>query len=189
MEHPGPDPLLARYAALLTDPPPPGPVLDLACGDGHNGLYLAKRGLPVVLLDRSAKALERASRLAEENGLQAVFRKRDLEAGTGAPLPRDAYGAVLVFRYLHRPLVPHIREALRETGLLIYETFTTEQRRFGRPRSPAHLLRPGELEGWFADWEILHSFEGTLDRPQRSVAQLVCRKPLSQGAPPRPGTP
>jgi SAM-dependent methyltransferase len=172
-----PDPLLARHAALLEPGAIPGPVLDLACGDGHNGLFLAARGVPVVLLDRSEEALSRARRRAEREGLEPVFQAVDLEEGPDAPLPRNAYGAVLVFRYLHRPLFPRIRRTLRPTGLLVYETFTEDQPRFGRPRNPDHLLRPGELSGWFRDWEILHAFEGVLNDPPRAVARLVCRKP------------
>lgn len=172
-----PDPLLARHAALFTRDAIPGPVLDLACGDGHNGLFLAARGLPVVLIDRSEEALARARRLARRAGVQAVFQAVDLEAGREDPLSPNAYGAVLVFRYLHRPLFPRIREALRRGGLLVYETFTTDQPRFGRPQNPDFLLQPGELLGWFEDWEILHTFEGVLDGPPRAVARLVCRKP------------
>lgn len=171
------DDLLAHHAGLFTPDAIPGPVLDLACGDGHNGLFLAARGLSVVLLDRSEEALSRARRLAAREGLRAGFAAVDLEEGRKPPLPREAYGAVLVFRYLHRPLFPHIRNALKQGGLLVYETFTLEQRRFGRPRNPDHLLRPGELSDRFDDWEILHTFEGTVTDPPRAVARLVCRKP------------
>ena len=93
------------------------------------------------------------------------------------PLPEDSYGAVLVFRYLHRPLIPFIKKALRNSGLLLYETFTVEQRRFGKPQDPGFLLRPGELLKMFEHWEIVHYFEGIMENPTRAVAQLVCRKP------------
>jgi hypothetical protein len=29
----------------------------------------------------------------------------------------------------------------------------------------------------FADWEVIHSFEGIKENPTRAVAQLVARKP------------
>ncbi len=53
------------------------------------------------------------------------------------------------FHCLHRPLIRHMREAVRRGGLVIYETFTTDQPRYGRPRNPDYLLEPGELAGWF----------------------------------------
>jgi SAM-dependent methyltransferase len=121
--------------------------------------------------------LENARRLAEGQGVHVRLWQVDLEASGESPLSREAYGAVLVFRYLHRPLMPSIRDALRPGGILMYETFTVDQRRFGKPRSPDHLLQPGELGKWFGDWERIHQFEGTLADPERAVAQLVCRKP------------
>ena len=95
-----------------------------------------------------------------------------------APIPaEETYGAILVFRYLHRPLLPRIREALKPGGVLIYETFTRDQARFGKPKNPDFLLKKGELRQWFEDWEHLHYFEGIKTGPDRAVAQLVCRKP------------
>ncbi len=59
----------------------------------------------------------------------------------------------------------------------MYETFTVEQPRFGKPRNPDFLLNPGELLQLFKDWELIHSFEGIKENPRRAVAQLLCRKP------------
>lgn len=171
-----PNPLLLEFGSLLEDEGLQGPVLDLACGAGDNGLFLAGRNLPVVLADRSAEALAAARSSAEEQGLEPRFWEVDLEAG-GNPLQEDHYRAILVFRYLHRPLIPCIRKAIREQGILIYETFTIEQPKYGKPHNPDYLLQPGELAGWFRDWEVIHYFEGLLEDPQRAMAQIVCRKP------------
>jgi SAM-dependent methyltransferase len=130
-----------------------------------------------MLWDNSEDALARARGLAEEWGVSAEFVRVDLEQEGVNPLPPDTFGAILVFRYLHRPLVPCIKKGLKEGGLLFYETFTIDQPPFGKPRNPDFLLESGELPGWFQDWEVIHSFEGILDRPKRAVAQIVCRKP------------
>jgi SAM-dependent methyltransferase len=171
-----PNPLLVRFSHLLRDGALEGPILDLACGSGENGLYLAGLGLPVVLADRSREALASARSAAEDRGLEAEFWEIDLESG-GNPLQDDLYRAIMVFRYLHRPLIPHIRAALRPGGILIYETFTTEQPKYGKPHNPDFLLQPGELARWFRDWRIVHQYEGLLENPRRAVAQIVCRKP------------
>ncbi len=168
--------LLAEHASLFAEEVPAGPVLDLACGRGENGLFLAGRGLKIVLADRSGEALSEAARLAQEAGVEVELWPVDLEREGVNPLPEEAYGGILVFRYLHRPLIPCIRKALRPGGLLFYETYTTEQPRFGKPRNPAFLLQPGELRSWFEDWQILHYFEGLRTDPPRAVAQLVARK-------------
>lgn len=170
-------PLLMEHLHLLTPKTVKGPVLDLACGEGHNGLFLAQRGFPAILWDNSQDALSRAKGLAKVLGVSAEFARVDLERHGVNPLSQDTYGAILVFRYLHRPLIPHIKKGLKDGGLIFYETFTIDQPPFGKPRNPDFLLKPGELHGWFQDWEIIHSFEGILDNPKRAVAQIVCRKP------------
>ena len=172
----GPDPLIISFEHLLTGRILGGPVLDLACGDGRNGLRLASQGLPVVLADRSRKAVDAARRSAEERGIEATFWEVDLEAGGANPLVEDHYGAILVFRYLHRPLMPCIRKALRNGGVLLYETFTVDQPKYGMPHNPDFLLHLGELKIWFRDWHLIHYFEGVLQDPQRAVAQIVCEK-------------
>ena len=172
-----PNPLLIRFASLLTSEDLEGPVLDLACGEGQNGLYLAGMGLPVILADKSHEALTEARRSAEEQDLKVTFRGIDLETGLN-PLEEEYYRAILVFRYLHRPLIPCLKKGLKRGGILIYETYTDEQPRFGRPLNPDHLLKPKELFDWFRDWPIIHYFEGILEDPKRAMAQIVCRKPL-----------
>ena len=154
----------------------PGPVLDLACGGGHNGILLASKGLSVVCCDRSPQALDQARTLAAEQAVKVELWQADLEQEGVNPLPEDFYGGILVFRYLHRPLIQHIMNALKKGGVLMYETFTVDQPRFGRPHNPDFLLKPGELRQWFDGWEILDSFEGIREDPKRAVAQIVCRK-------------
>jgi len=168
--------LLVRFAHLLT-PALPGPVLDLACGTGANGLYLAARGLPVILSDRAADRLAVARAAAHLAGNETVIKQVDLERSGENPLPERTYGAILVFRYLHRPLLPCIDKALNPGGLIVYETYLAAQAAIGRPKNPDFLLNPGELARSFAGYEILHAFEGELPGPRRFAAQLVARKP------------
>lgn len=174
-----PDQLLERYSYLLLNPGPPGPVIDLACGDCHNGIYLAKYNLPVWCCDLSTQALEQTVVRAEREGAVVRIWQKDLEMDGIGPLPENFFGGVLVFRYLHRPLMVNIRNALKENGILIYETYTQAQARFGKPCNPNHLLEGGELYSYFNDWHIFHYFEGMEDNPPRAIAQLVCRKPIA----------
>ena len=69
----------------------------------------------------------------------------DLEDGSPPPFVGRTFAGVVVTRYLHRPLLPHLVEAVATGGVLLYETFALDQARFGRPANPAFLLEPGEL--------------------------------------------
>lgn len=169
--------LLEEYAHLFAPGSLPGPILDLAGGDCHNGLFLAAHDLPVVCADLSSEALEKGRAHAARAKLAIDFWQVDLEQPGVNPLPEGRYGGIVVFRYLHRPLIPCIKKALRTNGLLVYETYTVDQPRFGKPRNPDFLLQPGELKGWFEYWKIIHYFEGIQTNPVRAVAQIVCRKP------------
>ena len=168
--------LLLDHQYVFTDRPLPGPILDLACGDGNNGVFLAQQGLQVVCCDTSRTALDHAGKLAAEQGVTLTLWQVDLERGGVNPLPDDCYGGILVFRYLHRPLIPCIKKALKRGGILIYETFTIEQPQFGKPHNPDFLLQPKELFEWFNQWEVMHYFEGIKAGPRRAIAQIVCRK-------------
>jgi tellurite methyltransferase len=168
--------LLLEHSGLFLEKTLPGPVLDLACGEAHNSIFLALKGVKVISGDLSFEALQRAGELAAEWGAEISVWQVDLEPGAVNPLSEDAYGAILVFRYLHRPLIPCIKKALRNEGLLLYETFTVEQPRFGKPCNPDYLLQSGELRHMFADWEEIFYFEGIRENPTRAVAQIICRK-------------
>lgn len=163
-----------------------GPVLDLACGNGRNGLHLIENGIPVIFSDINSNALAEVSKaLLKERYLQhkslATLHEVDLEAAESTALEQVQYGAVIVFRYLHRPLMESIKAAVKPGGLVIYETFTLDQRQFGRPTNPDFLLGPNELKNNFNNWNIHFSYEGILckkpGRPQSAIAQIVASKP------------
>jgi SAM-dependent methyltransferase len=168
--------LLREYLYLLTEKRFSDPILDLATGDCHNAIFLAQSGLRVIACDISGKALARGRRRAGKIGVTLETWEVDLEVKGADPLPKAFYAGIIIFNYLHRPLIPSIRSALKPGGILIYETFTVDQPRFGRPRNPNYLLKPRELYEWFSDWEIVYFFEGIKNNPDRSVAQIVCRK-------------
>lgn len=178
-------PLYLQEIALACDR---APALDLACGTGRNGLFLLSSGIPVVFADRDSQSLEQIRlHLAAHAGVRKRELVRlwqvDLEIPHAHPLDPETFGAIMVFRYLHRPLMAAIKEAVVPGGLVIYETFTVEQAKLGRPRNPDFLLRPGELRDCFREWDILHYFEGiehdpASGQPLRAIARLVAEKPV-----------
>ncbi len=153
---------------------PKGGVLDVAMGYGRNALFLAGSGFQVEGVDVSPEAVAGALKAAKEAGVQLTARVADLEDGQYSISP-EAYDVIICFNYLHRPLIPAIREGVRIGGIVVYETFIVDQARFGRPRNPDHLLRHNELLHMFRDFRCLRYHEGLMGA-DRAVAGIIAEK-------------
>ncbi len=175
----------------LFDDLPDGDILDLACGSGRNGLYVAKldteltpsdsKARKVIMADRNVELLQSIEAIITDHHLNAQTWQTDFELPERSPLAGKSFAAILVFRYLHRPLFQSIKDAVIPGGLVFYETFTIDQPKYGRPTNPDFLLQPEELKAWFEGWEILTYDEGVPDqRPPSAIARMICRKPLNQ---------
>ncbi len=154
-----------------------GAVVDLACGRGRHCLAAAEAGLSVIGIDRNRDFLASLTSVATQRELPIRTVLADLESPTEIPIGRGRCGAVLVSRYLHRPLSPAIIGLLAPGGLLVYETFTTAQLELGYgPRSPDFLLERGELRGLFSELETVEYWEGiSEDSRPAALARLVAR--------------
>ncbi len=149
-----PDPLLVSYAALLR---PGERVLDVACGVGPNGLYLARRGCEVYAVDDSLAGVRFGMRRAERDGLELRAFVADLDA---CPLPPCTFDGIVVIRYLNRNLIARIGQALRPGGLLIYRTFNNNLLQHRPTFNPAFLLAPGELARLLSDLCVITTNDG-----------------------------
>lgn len=148
---------------------PPGPVLDLAMGEGRNALFLARQGFAVTGIERSATAIAKAQARAQEEGLLLTTIEENLET---YQLPVEQFDVVLCFYYLQRNLFGPMERTLRRGGALVVETYTVEQRQFPRgPRDSAHLLEPNELYHAFRHLRVAYYRE--VQREQRAFASLL----------------
>ena len=105
-------------------------------------------------------------------GPRCTVEAIDLETGTPWRLDAD-YDGIVVTNYLYRPLLPAIATALAPGGVVIYETFAQGNERFGRPRNPNFLLRPGELLDAFAGLTIVAFEQGEVALPYPAVIQRI----------------
>jgi SAM-dependent methyltransferase len=155
-------------------------VLDVACGGGRHLRHFRSLGHPVIGIDRDLTAV---ADLAGSAGVELV--EADLEAELAAPWPlgRRQFAGVVVTNYLWRPLLPAIVAAVEPDGWLLYETFARGNERYGRPRNPEFLLRPGELLETVAGRLSVVAYEhGTVERPQPAVVQRIAAvRPAAPG--------
>ena len=154
-------------------------MLDLAAGEGRHTRLLLGLGVTVTAVDRDIEALRP---LAAENCEVVAI---DLEAGAPWPLG-SGYDGIVVTNYLHRPLFTAIGAALAPGGVLIYETFMIGNERFGRPRNPEFLLRPGELLEAFAALTVIAFEQGEVSRPRPAMVQGIVAVNGPPGALPEP---
>jgi len=162
-----PSPAIARWSLLV---PQGGHVLDVAAGSGRHTRLFLQRGHPVTAVDRDAAALRSLAALATRlEGIEA-----DLEGGPW-PLPGRTFAGVVVSNYLWRPLLPAIIASVAPGGVLLYETFAAGNERFGRPRNPDFLLRPGELlDAVRGQLEVREYWHGEEGDPPNAVRQRLC---------------
>lgn len=179
----GPSPWLIDNADLL--PRAGKKVLDVACGRGRHALLLASAGFDVHAIDRNPDAIAFLRATAERLRFSLTADVVDLEGDSPTALdkpkglsPRPTageYDVVFVFNYLHRPLMPALRAALKPGGRLFYETFTTRQAERGHPKNPAFLLKDGELAELVAPLTVTRSREGEVDG--QFISSIVAERP------------
>jgi SAM-dependent methyltransferase len=164
--------LLTSNAHLL---PAEGRALDAACGVAINALFLAQHGLRTFALDISEYALRLAKQRARNLHLALEAAVTDL---ANPWLPAAHFEVIINFHFLERGTIPVYRQALKPGGLIFFDTFSKSG---DRNDSPAYYLDPGELKGWFHDFEIIHYAENDLfpsvNHSKRGLAQLIARKP------------
>jgi SAM-dependent methyltransferase len=154
--------------------PPGGRVLDVACGRGRHALLLGGAGFDVTAIDRDASVIAQVREDAARLGVTITTHVVDLETDPPPSLGSQVYDAVLVFNYLHRPLLPALKAAVKPGGRIFYETFTRRQAERGHPRNPAFLLEDGELAALLAPFTILRSREGEVDG--RHIASAIAAR-------------
>ena len=163
------------FLEQVIDAIPRGRALDLAAGAGREAVFLALNGFAVEAWDHDRDVLERARALAARHGVAIATAVRNLER-RAPDLPVGGHDLVTVFRFLHRPLLPHVARAVAPGGFLVYETFRRGQERYGRPRPPRFLLDPGELRTAFPGL-VVERYEEVDPEGGPVMARLLARRP------------
>ena len=107
-------------AAAFAEVVPRGSALDLACGEGRNAIWLARRGWEVTAVDYSEVAVVRARNLAAEQGVTVNWIQDDV---TVLKPPSGAFQLIII-TYLQVPggdrrrVLGHAASALAPGGEL-----------------------------------------------------------------------
>lgn len=164
-------------------------VLDVACGEGRNAVWLAQQGCEVVAIDISPVAIEKARRLAAERGVHVAFELVDVRNWRWPPSAFDA--VVSVFIQFAAPaeraqLFTGFVTTLRPNGVLVLQGYTPKQLQYktGGPPQAEHMYTQAMLREAVAGLEIVHVrehddvlSEGTKHVGLSALIDLVARKP------------
>jgi SAM-dependent methyltransferase len=156
-----PNPPLVEHVTDLE----PGSALDVGCGEGADGLWLAARGWHVTGLDLSRTALERAAGHAAEAGADVAARVDWRQADVTVDLPDLKTYDLVTSHFLHlreeprRELFARLATAVAPGGTLLLVGHDVSDLEIGasRPHQPDMFFPAGEVAAALdpADWEVL----------------------------------
>lgn len=180
-----PNEFIARIQPYL---PTSGRALDLATGEGRNGIFLARHGLETEGVDLSQVGLRKAQALAHR--YQVPFKTR-LANIAEMTMPTAHYAVITsVFCHFMEPertqIMQRIVNALQPGGLFAGVFYHPDQLRYGTG-GPSHVEMLGTLEEmqqallgleWLlAEHDVREMNEGSHHVGASSVICLLGRKP------------
>ena len=169
----GSNTILKKYLRIL----PKGRALDLAAGEGRNALFLAENGFEAEAVDVSPVAITRVRKSAKVRGVKVKAVVADLDTYR---IPPGHYDVILNFYFLDRHLIPRIRKGLKKGGMVVFETYTAEQKKLGTggPGQDKYVLKPNELLRLFRGFHVLFYREGVFREgdKRRAIASLIAQK-------------
>ena len=136
-------------------------VLDIACGEGRNSVWLATLGCNVLGMDVSPLALNKARQLAADRGATVTWQEGDVRSWQWEPAGFDA--VVCIFIQFAEPeqrarLFAGLQTTLKPGGKLVLQGYTPKQVEYktGGPPQAAHMYTAAMLRDAFAGLDIVH---------------------------------
>lgn len=141
----------------------PGTVLDIACGDGRNTLFLLEKGFKVKGIDFSTKALIRLERFALRYSYKVSTELVDLSKDD-AFRHMDIYDNILINHFrLQGKLMGQIKNHLSAGGILLVSGFGHNHKPDSKIREE-DLIQPTDFTELMEDFQLLHYEECEDDR-------------------------
>jgi tellurite methyltransferase len=140
-----------------------GSVLDIACGDGRNALFLLKNGFNVTGVDFSNEALKRLSRFAKRNSYLVNTKQIDLSR-TNSLNDIGTFDNILINHYrLSKDQFKNIENNLIEGGILFVCGFGHKHRVDSKIRKE-DLIQPNDFEYIRKSFDLIKYVENEDDR-------------------------
>ena len=167
---------------------PTGKILCLAEGEGRNAVWLAEQGNEVTAIDASDFGLQKADKLAKEQGVGITTVHADLADYDIGTQQWDA----IISIFCHLP--PALRQdvhrrcvkGLRSNGMLLLEAYTPLQLEYktGGPPVAEMMMDAPSLSSELSGLEFLHLHEcvreiheGEFHNGPGAVVQVLAKKP------------
>lgn len=98
--------------------PTKGKILDIACGDGRNAIYLARLGYEVIALDFCEEALNRLNYFIEKESLKIQTKLLDLSKDDSF-INLDKVEGIIINHYRLKPkLYSNLMNYINNDGIL-----------------------------------------------------------------------
>ena len=162
-----PIPFLVDNVHLL----PKGKVLDIAMGEGRNGVYLATQGFNVTGLDIAEKGLEKAHRLAKKHNVTIETKVVDLENFQIKP---NTYDVILCSYYMQKDLFKQFQSGLKPGGMIVVETYNVDYLKYAR-FSRKWALDTNELLAIFKDLRVIRYQD--YDDGKEAYSSIIAQRP------------
>ncbi len=152
-----PNAFLASQTELLS---PGQSALAVADGEGRNSVWLASRGLDVTAFDASSVGLEKARRLAADQGVTVDYHLASIEDWDWTPDRFDIVAAIFI-QFAPPDLRARIFDGIKQTvkpgGLVLMQGYRPEQVDYGTGGPPQrdHMYTRDLLEKSFGEFEIM----------------------------------
>jgi len=150
---------------------PKGKALDLAMGEGRNGVYLATQGFDVLGLDISPLGLNKAHKLAKHHNVKIKTQVVDLE---GYQMQKNTFDLILCTYYMQRDLFEQAKEALKPGGMILIETYNVDYLQYAS-FSKKYLLKRNELLKIFKDFKVIRY--QAFDDGKEAYSSIIAQKP------------
>ncbi len=143
-----PSEITLKYVSLA----PMGNALDIACGNGRNSRFLARKGFHVDAVDISDIALNRFT--DDDTNINVICQDID-----NLQIPENRYQLIVNIRFLDRRLFPMIENGLEPGGVLIFESFIDDKKDY--------CLKSNELLHTFKSFRVVYYEERENDPSEK----------------------